>query len=46
MSSVQKDTNQQSAYWDLLRVTNNEERWDSMCQNEMNLIKPYGEIIR
>lgn len=46
LTSIQKDTSQQSAYWDVLKISNSEERWDSICQNEANLIKPFGEIIR
>ena len=46
LSCTQKDTSQQAAYWDILKITNNEERWDSMYQNEINLIKPFGEIIK
>lgn len=33
LSSVQKDTSQSSAYWEILKVTNTEERWDSICKN-------------
>lgn len=33
MSSIQKDTNQQSNYWEILKVTNNESRWDAIYQN-------------
>jgi hypothetical protein len=46
LSSIQKDTSQQAAYWDILKVSNNEERWDNICNNEINLIKPFGEILR
>lgn len=46
MSSIQKDTSQQSNYWEILNVNNNEDRWDAIYQNEINLIKPFGEILR
>jgi len=46
LSSIQKDTSQQSAYWELLKTTNTEDRWDSICQNEANLIRPFGELVR
>lgn len=42
LSSIQKDTSQQSTYWENLKITNTEERWDSISQNEANLIKPFG----
>lgn len=27
-------------------MTNKEERWDSITQNEMALIKPFGDILK
>ena len=38
LSSIQKDTYQESVYWEILKVTNKEERWDSITQNEMALM--------
>lgn len=46
LSSIQKDTCQESVYWEILKVANKEERWDSITQNEMALIKPFGDILK
>lgn len=46
LSSIQKDTTQQSAYWQILKVVNNEDRWDDTYQYEISLIKPFGQIVR
>jgi len=46
LSAIQKDTSKQSQYWEILKISNTEDKWDNVYQTEINLIKPFGEIVR
>jgi hypothetical protein len=46
VSALQKDTSKHSFYWEILKITNEEARWDAMYQNEISLIRPFGEMIK
>ena len=46
LSAIQKDTSKQSQYWEILKTNNTEDKWDNVYQTQINLIKPFGEIVR
>jgi len=46
ISMIQKDVGKKSAYWEMLRISNTEDKWDSILINEINIIKPFGDIIK
>jgi hypothetical protein len=46
LSSIQRDTNKNSPYWEILKCLNSEERWEHFYNTEANLSKPIGEMLR
>lgn len=33
LSAIQKDTSKQSQYWEILKISNTEDKWDNVYQN-------------
>lgn len=46
ITSIQKDTSKTSHYWEILKISNNQDKWDAINQNEVNTLKPFGDIVK
>ena len=41
-----RETNSGTAYWEMLKITNPEEKWSYIYENESNALRPFAEQLR
>lgn len=45
-SSIQKDLVKASPYWEFVKTPNNDEQWDFILRNEIQLLDSFGSGIK
>ena len=46
LSSIQKDLVKASPYWEFVKTPNNDEQWDYILRNEIQLLDSFGSGIK